>query len=672
MAARDRVVVDIVTNLGRSLQGLAQLVGMTVLLRKGFDALKNSIKFAAELEKANVTFKVLLQNASVARDVMNDIVAFSAKTPFQLPELQKAAQVLLAFGVSAEDLIVTLTKLGNLSQGDSEKLDRVTEAYGKLLAKGKASMRELIQFTSAGIPIVQALADHFGVTTAEVYKLVETGKVGFKDVDAAVNTLTRDGGKFARILSEQSQTLIGLFSTLKDNINLAGAAIVEGLMPGLKEALELSIQFAKSVTHVVERTKAVSAAFGEFDLGALTDKKTDEQLLMVNERMEDIAGAMQAVQNVIGRRRENPFSRIFELGDTRTRSAEKLLNYLAEWEKELRTLEPLHGTLTRAVNALTDAQNDLNESIEESIGKNTVKYAEFINDTAALAAHAKAPLFAESILGNLDKLEFITDAYGKMSVSLSSVQINTDRAREAQMELIRSVLPDAIEKFGIHSKQVETLVVMYKNYSDAMSVAESNAEIYNKQLGLLVENTENAAVAQQRLMESMEDLESIASSGYVAMGEAFGAMVAGQEGAMQSLKDAFKNTLADMLLALAKTAAVEAAFALGEFLMFGNPTWLAAAGKHAATAAAAAAGAGFIRALGDGGIVMKPQLALVGERGPEAVIPLRGGPGAMGLGGGPSVNITNVNTTNVHGNVMYDDILRSKIRGEMAMQGRRY
>lgn len=44
--------------------------------------------------------------------------------------------------------------------------------------------------------------------------------------------------------------------------------------------------------------------------------------------------------------------------------------------------------------------------------------------------------------------------------------------------------------------------------------------------------------------------------------------------------------------------------------------------------------------LGDGGVVMRPTLAVIGERGPEAVIPLSRAGGAGGLGIGATYNIT--------------------------------
>ena len=48
---------------------------------------------------------------------------------------------------------------------------------------------------------------------------------------------------------------------------------------------------------------------------------------------------------------------------------------------------------------------------------------------------------------------------------------------------------------------------------------------------------------------------------------------------------------------------------------------------------------GPIPAAASGGIVRRPTLALVGEAGPEAIVPLSGTPGNSALPGGMTVNI---------------------------------
>jgi hypothetical protein len=70
--------------------------------------------------------------------------------------------------------------------------------------------------------------------------------------------------------------------------------------------------------------------------------------------------------------------------------------------------------------------------------------------------------------------------------------------------------------------------------------------------------------------------------------------------------------------------------------------------------------------LANGGIVNSPTLALIGERGPEAVIPLTGPNAGAGLGG---MNITVqaglVSTPDQIGQLIIDSILRQQRKSGM-------
>jgi len=64
-----------------------------------------------------------------------------------------------------------------------------------------------------------------------------------------------------------------------------------------------------------------------------------------------------------------------------------------------------------------------------------------------------------------------------------------------------------------------------------------------------------------------------------------------------------------------------------------------------------------------GAIVTKPTLSMIGESGPEALIPLSGAPGASPLGGGGPVNVT----VNVAGSVIAERDLAETVRRELLL-----
>lgn len=189
-----------------------------------------AIKAAAEQEQLQIAFETMLGSAERATALMDDINEFSAATPFQSMEVQESAKMLLAFGVGAEDVTDTLRRLGDISAGIGAPLKDMAYLFGTSRVQGRLFSADINQFTSRGVPIIAALAETMGVAQNEVKGLVEEGKVGFPELTAALGYMTDEGGQFAGLMAAQSQSMSGLFSTLKDNIELSAAAIGKTLV----------------------------------------------------------------------------------------------------------------------------------------------------------------------------------------------------------------------------------------------------------------------------------------------------------------------------------------------------------------------------------------------------------------------------------------------------------
>lgn len=189
----------------------------------------------AEMEQYLTSFTVMLGDAEKAKKLMDELTNFAATTPLEMTDVIKASQMLMNYGVSADDVIKKMTQLGDLSAGNATKLDRVSLAYGQMLAKGKVTGEELRQMTEAGVPLLQALADTMGVTTGEVTSLISKSKVGIDDLDAAIASLTSGGGKFAGMMEQQSQTFQGMVSNAKDTLAQIGRDVGEQAFEELKD-----------------------------------------------------------------------------------------------------------------------------------------------------------------------------------------------------------------------------------------------------------------------------------------------------------------------------------------------------------------------------------------------------------------------------------------------------
>jgi tape measure domain-containing protein len=213
----DRGATKVLEGAGRSLKDFgSSMVGLGGKLTAGITAPLlglggGALKIASDFEQVQVAFNTMLGDAGKAQTLFNDIKEFSASTPFEFPEVVEAGRKLLAFGVGAEDITATMRRLGDVAAGVGAPLREVAEIYGKARVQGRLFAEDINQLTGRGIPILGALAQVMGVNESAIKKMVEEGKVGFPELEAAFKTMTDQGGQFSGLMQAQSQTLGGLF-----------------------------------------------------------------------------------------------------------------------------------------------------------------------------------------------------------------------------------------------------------------------------------------------------------------------------------------------------------------------------------------------------------------------------------------------------------------------------
>ena len=212
-----------------------------------------ALKAAADNEQLQVAFTTMLGSADKATSLMKDLSTFAAATPFESDEIQGAAKMLLAYGSSASGVTDEMRQLGDIAAGVGVPLKDMAYLYGTARVQGRLFTADINQFTSRGVPIMEALAATMGVATSEIRGMVEEGKVGFPELQAALGYLTKEGGKFNGLMQAQSTTLTGLFSTLKDNVALAmidiGNAIAQAF--DLKNVAAQAIAGVESIRNAI-------------------------------------------------------------------------------------------------------------------------------------------------------------------------------------------------------------------------------------------------------------------------------------------------------------------------------------------------------------------------------------------------------------------------------------
>lgn len=211
-------------------------VGAAAAVGTGF-----GVKYASDLQQTQVGFETMLGSGEKAKAFLGELQAFAAKTPFEFPDLAKSASRLTAVGVETSKVIPLMSALGDSTAAmgtGSEGIQRAVTALGQMQQKGKITGEEMMQLTEAGIPAWDALATKMGVSVPEAQAKVTAGQGKVNDLMEALGE--RAGPAMQKVngmMEKQSQTLGGLFSTLKDTVGQSLGTIAQPMVEGLTKAL---------------------------------------------------------------------------------------------------------------------------------------------------------------------------------------------------------------------------------------------------------------------------------------------------------------------------------------------------------------------------------------------------------------------------------------------------
>lgn len=220
-----------------------------------------AIQTFGQVEQSQIAFTTLLGDAGKATALVKQIQEDAAATPFEFQPLIDMNQKLIGAGLSAEVARTTVLGLGDAlsaSGSGAAEMSRIGNTMSQVFGKGKADAIDFKEMVNAGwVSVRTDTADAMGVTMAQFGELVSSGKVDFAVLQGALAKVTGEGGKFNDAMARQSQSVMGLWSTLKDTMNIALADVGKQLF----ETFNIS-EVLKTATEAI-------AGFSEFLSGNL-------------------------------------------------------------------------------------------------------------------------------------------------------------------------------------------------------------------------------------------------------------------------------------------------------------------------------------------------------------------------------------------------------------------
>ena len=218
--------------------GLSVLTGaigsVTAALGAGAVA---GVKYNASIETYQTSFEVMTGSAEKAAEVIDRLKKVGAETPFELSDLADTTQLLMNYGLTADEAMDKMMMLGDISQGSADKMSRIAMAYGQMSSAGKVQLEDVKQMIEAGFNPLQEISESTGESMSSLYDRISKGTISVDEITASMERATSEGGKYYQSMEKQSQTFDGMISTLKDNAQQLLGDVVQPISDSMVSTL---------------------------------------------------------------------------------------------------------------------------------------------------------------------------------------------------------------------------------------------------------------------------------------------------------------------------------------------------------------------------------------------------------------------------------------------------
>lgn len=425
-----------------------------------------------QFQQIEMAFNTMLGSEQKASALMQQMVNTAASTPFDLQGVANGAKQLLAYGLEANKVNGTLVRLGDIAAGLSIPLNDIIYLYGTTMSQGRLYAQDLMQFTGRGIPMIAELAKQFGVSESKVKDLVSEGKVGFPEVQKAIEDLTNEGGKFGGLMEAQSKTLTGQLANLEDNIDMMFNEIGEKSEGAIGGAIELAADMVDHYKEIGSVIISIAAAWG-------MNKAATAAVAAVNNAAasQEIANLEQEIALI---QQKNGISALDNDLGQQVEGGSIDLNKANQIQELRNQLKALHE---EEVQAAQDAFDTANKAWEE-----------------AQSSFASASAGVEDAKNVVDATNEQIDAINeKIAVAFNEGDAEAFAAGEAELAAATKQREAAADNLSTASKAKETAATNVQAAATAKNTAATNLSSVSKKAQVVQQNIDTASKSANSL-----------------------------------------------------------------------------------------------------------------------------------------------------------------------------
>src|SRR5690554_2119301 len=269
----------ITSALGKAIKGTIVGVGVAAGAALSTALVRGWGRLTA-IEEAQSKLVGLGHSAKSVQSIMDNALASVRGTAFGLDEAATVAASAVAAGIKpGADLERVLKTVADTASIAGVSMGEMGAIFNKVAASNRLTMGEVNQLADRGVPILQMLADQYGVTAEEMSKMVGQGKVDF----AAFSQALQENIGGAAL--ESGNTTRGAFANMMAAASRFGAALLEGVFPVAKQV------FSGMIVLIDQATDAVRPWAEQFSTFILERVVPAAQQLMGDIR--ELAGQVQ-------------------------------------------------------------------------------------------------------------------------------------------------------------------------------------------------------------------------------------------------------------------------------------------------------------------------------------------------------------------------------------------
>lgn len=250
-------------------QSILSMVSNVYLLVGAFTLLTAKAGFhimaAGRFEQTQFAFETLVGSAEKGKAILADLFDFARTTPFTITGITDQAKLLLAYGIEFGNLMDRIKILGDISALlGPQAFPAVARALGQVKSAQRLRGQEELQFTNAGVGIIEGLAKFYGKTSEETRNMMRKGLISYEDVVETLRMMTSEGGRFFKAMERQSQTLFGLWSNILDFVQILSIEMGKMDLPKLKGLLRSLLAYMEANRKkIIEVGSALAEAVGQ-------------------------------------------------------------------------------------------------------------------------------------------------------------------------------------------------------------------------------------------------------------------------------------------------------------------------------------------------------------------------------------------------------------------------